>query len=67
MKIAFLTSGGNAPCLSSSIGRLLYRYSELNQKVEAVGYINGFTGLLKGNKITLPIGLSKEKYNDFYN
>tara|TARA_Y100000994_G_scaffold248005_1_gene254674 strand:+ start:2481 stop:3662 length:1182 start_codon:yes stop_codon:yes gene_type:complete len=54
MKIAFLTSGGNAPCLNSSIGRLLHRFGELNKNVYAIGYLNGFSGLLKGKSIKLP-------------
>ena len=54
MKIAFLTSGGNAPCLNSSMGRLLHSFGELNKNVHAIGYLNGFSGLLKGKSIKLP-------------
>ena len=66
MKIAFLTSGGNAPCLSSSIGRLLYNYNKLDDKIEAYSYINGFAGLLMGNKISLPMDLANTDYENFY-
>ena len=34
MKIAFLTSGGIAPCLSSSIDRMIYTYSKLNKDIK---------------------------------
>ena len=55
MKIAFLTSGGNAPCLNASIGRLLSNFSKIDIDVCVIGYLNGFSGLLKGRKIKLPI------------
>ena len=57
MKVAFLTSGGIAPCLSSSIGRLMYNYSKINEKVEFIGYLNGYKGLLTNKKIVLPNSL----------
>ena len=33
MKVAFLTSGGIAPCLSSSIARMIYSYSKLKKDI----------------------------------
>ena len=54
MKVALLTSGGIAPCLSSSIGRLAEQYYEKYPNVEIIGYLNGYKGLLLGNSI--PIG-----------
>ncbi len=51
-KIAFLTAGGIAPCLSSSIGALVERYNELAPDAELVGYLNGYQGLLLGRSIT---------------
>ncbi|MEZ5299556.1 MAG: pyrophosphate--fructose-6-phosphate 1-phosphotransferase [Verrucomicrobiales bacterium] len=53
-KIAFLTAGGLAPCLSSSIGALIKRYAELAPDAELYGYLNGYRGLLLGNKIRFP-------------
>ena len=53
MKVAFLTAGGIAPCLSSSIGILMDKYSLLDDSIEFIGYLNGYKGLLKGNKIDL--------------
>ena len=53
MKVAFLTAGGIAPCLSSSIGMLMKRYSNYDNSIEFIGYLHGYKGLLKGNKIIL--------------
>ena len=50
-KVAFLTSGGLAPCLSSSIGFLIDEYNRKAPNVEMIGYINGYMGLLKGESI----------------
>ncbi len=54
MKIAFLTSGGIAPCLSASIGRLTENYLSKYPKAEIIGYLNGYKGLLLGNSISFP-------------
>ena len=54
MKIAFLTAGGIAPCLSSSIGALIEQYAILNPKAELIGYLNGYRGLLLGKSIKFP-------------
>ncbi len=51
MKIAFLTSGGIAPCLSASIGRLTQNYLSKYPEAEIIGYLNGYKGLLLGNSI----------------
>ena len=53
-KVAILTAGGLAPCLSSSVGRLIIQYTKLVPEVEIIGYLNGFKGLLEGNSITIP-------------
>lgn len=50
-KVAFLTAGGLAPCLSSSIGFLIDEYSKKSPKTEMIGYVNGYMGLLKGDSI----------------
>ena len=54
MKIAFLTAGGIAPCLSSSIGALIEKYNEIAFDAELIGYLNGYRGLLLGNSIEFP-------------
>ena len=50
-KVAFLTAGGLAPCLSSSIGFLIDEYTQKAPGVEMIGYINGYMGLLKGESV----------------
>ena len=50
-KVAFLTAGGLAPCLSSSIGYLIDEYTKKAPQVEMIGYVNGYMGLLKGESI----------------
>lgn len=50
-KVAFLTAGGLAPCLSSSIGFLIDEYTKKAPEVEMIGYLDGYMGLLKGNSI----------------
>ena len=54
MKIAFLTSGGLAPCLSASIAALLESYEKENISAEFFGYLNGYQGLLKGESYIFP-------------
>ena len=54
MKIAFLTAGGIAPCLSSSIGALIESYNNLAPEAEMIGYLNGYRGLLLGKSLRFP-------------
>ena len=54
MKIAFLTAGGIAPCLSASIGALIEEYNKLASNAVLFGYLNGYRGLLLGNSINIP-------------
>ncbi|MEE2700191.1 MAG: pyrophosphate--fructose-6-phosphate 1-phosphotransferase [Bacteroidota bacterium] len=54
MKIAFLTSGGIAPCLFASIGRLTENYLNNYPDAEIIGYLNGYKGLLLGNNLSFP-------------
>ena len=65
MKIAFLTSGGIAPCLSASIARLTENYLSKYPKAEIIGYLNGYKGLLLGNSISFPKSLLGNT-NKFY-
>ena len=50
-KIAMLTAGGLAPCLSSAVGGLIERYSEIAPDAPMIGYLSGYKGLLQGNSI----------------
>lgn len=47
-KVAILTAGGLAPCLSSAVGGLIERYTEVASEVEIIAYRGGYKGLLKG-------------------
>ena len=46
-----LTAGGLAPCLSSAVGGLIERYTEVAPDVRIIAYLNGYAGLLKGNSV----------------
>ena len=65
MKIAFLTAGGLAPCLSASIGSLINHYNQLVPDAELLGYLNGYKGLLLGRSINIP-NTVKEKAEVLY-
>ena len=54
MKIAFLSAGGLAPCLSASIGALIREYHVKLPDADLIGYLNGYRGLLLGNSISFP-------------
>ncbi len=48
-KVALLTAGGLAPCLSSAIGGLIERYTEIAPEIEIICYRGGYKGLLLGD------------------
>ncbi len=50
-KVGILTAGGLAPCLSSAVGGLIERYSELEPDVDIICYRDGYKGLLLGDSI----------------
>ena len=50
-RVAILTSGGLAPCLSSAVASLTEEWSAADPTVEIVGYRNGFAGLLTGDSV----------------
>ncbi len=50
-KVAILTAGGLAPCLSSAIAALVERYTEVAPDVEIICYTGGYKGLLEGKSI----------------
>src|SRR5690349_9594382 len=49
--VAMLTAGGLAPCLSSAVGGLIERYSEVAPDVRVIAYRNGYAGLLTGDSV----------------
>lgn len=50
-KIAILTAGGIAPCMSAGIATLIEEYSISSPSSEIIGYLNGYTGLLTNTQI----------------
>jgi pyrophosphate--fructose-6-phosphate 1-phosphotransferase len=56
-KVAMLTAGGFAPCLSAAVGGLIERYTELAPEVEIIGYRYGYQGLLKGDHFPVTPGV----------
>lgn len=56
-KVALLTAGGLAPCLSSAVGGLIERYTEIAPDIEIIAYHGGYKGLLLGD--SYKIGLAE--------
>lgn len=52
-RVALLTAGGFAPCLSSAVGGLIERYTEIAPDVELIAYQHGYHGLLTGTKVVV--------------
>lgn len=52
-KVALLTAGGLAPCLSSAVGGLIQRYTEVAPDIELIAYRGGYQGLLKGETMAV--------------
>jgi pyrophosphate--fructose-6-phosphate 1-phosphotransferase len=52
-RVALLTAGGFAPCLSSAVGGLIERYTEIAPEVEILAYQHGYHGLLTGNSVVV--------------
>ena len=51
-KVAMLTAGGVAPCLSSAIGGLIER-THVAPELEIIAYRYGYEGLLQGDSLTV--------------
>ena len=49
--VAMLTAGGLAPCLSSAVGGLIERYTQVAPDVRILAYRNGYAGLLTGDSV----------------
>lgn len=52
-RVALLTAGGLAPCLSSAVGALIEEYTRVAPEVEIIAYRNGYHGLLMGDTLTV--------------
>jgi diphosphate-dependent phosphofructokinase len=62
VKVAMLTAGGLAPCLSAAVGGLIVRYSSLAPDAEIIGYRYGYQGLLLGDSIPITAAIRKEAH-----
>ena len=52
-KVAMLTAGGLAPCLSSAVGGLIERYSDIAPDIDIVAYRSGYQGVLLGDSVEI--------------
>jgi len=52
-KVAMLTAGGLAPCLSSAVGGLIERYTDIAPEIEMIAYRSGYQGVLLGDRIEI--------------
>ncbi len=50
-RVALLTAGGLAPCLSAAVGGLIQRYTDVAPEIEIIAYRGGYQGLLLGEKM----------------
>jgi len=62
VKVAMLTAGGLAPCLSSAVGGLIERYSKVAPNAEIIGYRYGYQGLLTGNSLAVTAQIRKNAH-----
>ena len=59
-KVGILTAGGLAPCLSSAIGYLIERYTEVAPEVELICYLDGYKGLLQGRSLPVTEAIRRQ-------
>lgn len=52
-RVALLTAGGYAPCLSSAVGSLIEHWTALSPGTEIIAYRHGYEGLLRGDSIVV--------------
>jgi pyrophosphate--fructose-6-phosphate 1-phosphotransferase len=62
-KVAILTAGGLAPCLSSAVGGLIERYNELCPHVEIICYMNGYRGLCLNESVRVSAEARRDALN----
>lgn len=60
VKVAILTAGGLAPCLSATVGGLIERYSSFAPDAEIIGYRYGYQGLLTGDCVEVTPAIRKD-------
>ncbi len=61
-KVALLTAGGLAPCLSSAVGGLIERYTDIAPELEMIAYRSGYHGLLLGDIIPITQDMREKAY-----
>ena len=61
-KVALLTAGGLAPCLSSAIGSLIKEYEKVAKDIDIIAYLGGYKGLLLGNSVKISDQIKKNAY-----
>ncbi len=59
-RVALLTAGGFAPCLSSAVGCFIGRYTEIAPEIEIIAYQHGYRGLLKGEFVVVTDEVRKQ-------
>ena len=52
-RVALLTAGGYAPCLSSAVGALIETYDATDPDIELIAYKHGYHGLLTGTSVVI--------------
>jgi pyrophosphate--fructose-6-phosphate 1-phosphotransferase len=61
-KVAMLTAGGLAPCLSSAVGGLIQRYNDVAPDLDIVAYRSGYQGVLLGDSIEVTPAMREKAY-----
>lgn len=52
-RVALLTAGGFAPCLSTTVADLIQKYNFMDPTIEVIGYRYGYEGLLRGDSLVM--------------
>ncbi|MCI9864960.1 pyrophosphate--fructose-6-phosphate 1-phosphotransferase [Rhizobium skierniewicense] len=61
-KVAMLTAGGLAPCLSSAVGGLIERYSDIAPDIDIVAYRSGYQGVLLGDSVEITSSMREKAH-----
>ena len=61
-KVAMLTAGGLAPCLSSAVGGLIERYSDIAPDIDIVAYRSGYQGVLLGDSVEITSAMREKAH-----
>jgi pyrophosphate--fructose-6-phosphate 1-phosphotransferase len=61
-KVALLTAGGLAPCLSSAVGGLIERYTDIAPDAEIIAYRSGYQGVLLADRIEVTPQMREKAY-----